>query len=481
MMNPHSHAGHEGSTPRTVTLGLALLLYLVTVSVDAVRKVGGLPTSLVGVVYLIVGCMYLVLLPGIRNRVGRVPRYLPLWLALLVIWCVAEALAPRVPVSTALLGCASYAFFVPLFYIGAELMTTDRGAARTLRCVTLIGGALGLGAILSAVLGLSAPAVLQPVDPSVGIHTFSAGNIYLAPSVFATGEEAAEELLIALFAWAALTSLPQGRLGRASSAVFATLITVGLFAAERRADIVVAVLGMATLLVLGRPASCEGAGTFILTATPRARSATVFALAPAVIGSAALISFLGTSKLVPFLTSASNGVNAIALIFSPIHAYVLTGQGTGTSTQGIGVLGVQTFTTFVDNHPYESYAYGGRSFLSAEGGLTKTWLELGVVGVALYAGVFLSVLGPPLRSLRRLDGVGRALTVLTVALGIVFLKGHASLDDPLVQPLFWLAAGGIWGRSRVRGTSVGQPPRGTAAGDTAEPSGYLPVPPIQGR
>ena len=135
----------------------------------------------------------------------------------------------------------------------------------------------------------------------------------------------------------------------------------------------------------------------------------------------------------------------------------------------------------MDNHPYESYAYGGRSFLSAEGGLTKTWLELGVVGVALYAGVFLSVLGPPLRSLRRLDGVGRALTVLTVALGIVFLKGHASLDDPLVQPLFWLAAGGIWGRSRVRGTSVGQPPRGTAAGDTAEPSGYLPVPPIQGR
>ena len=70
-------------------------------------------------------------------------------------------------------------------------------------------------------------------------------------------------------------------------------------------------------------------------------------------------------------------------MFSPVHSYVLTGQGTGTSTQGLGVLGVQTFTTFVDNHPYRSYFYGGRSFLSAEGGLTKTWLELGVVGVAL--------------------------------------------------------------------------------------------------
>ena len=122
----------------------------------------------------------------------------------------------------------------------------------------------------------------------------------------------------------------------------------------------------------------------------------------------------------------------------------------------------------------------GRSFLSAEGGLTKTWLELGVVGVALYAGVFLSVLGPPLRSLRCLDGVGRALTVLTVALGIVFLKGHASLDDPPVQPLFWLAAGGIWGRSRSRGTGAPQSPRGTVAAEATKSSGPAPVSPIQG-
>ena len=265
----------QAVTPRKVTLTLALLLYIVTVSVDAVRKVGGLPTSLVGVVYLIVGCMYLVLLPGIRNRGGGVPRYLPLWLALLIVWCSTEALVRRIPVSTALLGFASYVFFVPLFYIGAELMASDRGAARTLRCVTLIGGVLGLGAILSAMLGPLAPAILQPINPSAGIHTFSAGNIYLAPSVFATGEEAAEELLIALFAWAALTSLPQRRLGRASSVVFATLITVGLFAAERRADIVVAILGIITLLILGHPARRDGTGTFVLTATPRARSATI--------------------------------------------------------------------------------------------------------------------------------------------------------------------------------------------------------------
>jgi hypothetical protein len=91
---------------------------------------------------------------------------------------------------------------------------------------------------------------------------------------------------------------------------------------------------------------------------------------------------------------------------------------------------------------------GGRFFLNAEGGLTKIWLELGIVGVVLYAGAVLSVLGPVVRRLGRLDLTGRALIMLTFALGVVFLKGHQSLDNPLVQPLFWIAAGGAWGRMR---------------------------------
>jgi uncharacterized membrane protein len=97
---------------------------------------------------------------------------------------------------------------------------------------------------------------------------------------------------------------------------------------------------------------------------------------------------------------------------------------------------------------YVAYNTGGRIFMTTEGGLTKTWLELGLIGVMLYAAVFTSALGPMIRSMRRLDDAGRALLVLTVVLGIVFLKGHQSLDNPLVQPLYWLAAGGIWGRLR---------------------------------
>ena len=108
----------QAVNPRAVTLRLVLPLYLVTVSVDAIRKVDGLPTSLLGVVNLIVGCMSLVLLPDIRNGVGSVPSYLPVWLALLIVWCLTEALVRRVPVSTALLDCASVAFFSRSFTTG---------------------------------------------------------------------------------------------------------------------------------------------------------------------------------------------------------------------------------------------------------------------------------------------------------------------------------------------------------------------------
>jgi hypothetical protein len=97
---------------------------------------------------------------------------------------------------------------------------------------------------------------------------------------------------------------------------------------------------------------------------------------------------------------------------------------------------------------FGAYFLDGRVLRIVEGGFSKTWLELGLVGVLLYGGVFFSVLAPAVRSLTRTDSIGRALTILSIALGIIFLKGHQSLDDPLVQPLFWLAAGGAWGRMR---------------------------------
>jgi hypothetical protein len=461
--------------PRRLTFRLTLLLYVVTISIAGVRKISGLPAGAESVVYLVVGAMYLLLLPGTGTFVRRMPLYLPAWLTLLTFWCVVEAFIPRIPLSMAALGVVSYVFFVPLIYIGAELMSTDIGAARTLRFVAIAGGLLGLGATVSAVLGQSAPAILQPITPGVGLHSSSLGNIYLAPSVFVSAEQAAEGLLISLFALIALGYLPSGRMGRIPIAVLGTLIAVGLFATQRRADLVVAILGVTSVALLGR----QGAGK-VGAGGPRTHGKTGFALALGSIGSLALLYFLGASRILPFLTSRSNGINALTLMFSPINPSSLTGQGTGTSTQGGSIFGATAFTGINNYQHYAGYIENGRAFITAEGGLTKTWLELGIVGVLLYGGVFFAALGPPIHAMRRLDGVGRALTVLTVALGIVFLKGHASLDDPLVQPLFWLAVGGVWGRLR-QPASRSQPhvPRpahqAPASGSLSSPTPRVPL------
>jgi hypothetical protein len=440
-----------GRRSRGQEFGLVLALYLATISVDALRKLAALPTAAAGIIYILTGLAYLALLRRPATRAAPAPRWLPVWLALLSVWCAAEAIAGHIPVGMAVLGWVSYVFFVPLFYIGADLMADDRRAAKALRVAAIAGGVVGLGAVASALLGQYAPAILQPLTPGVGIHSFSSGNIYLAPSVFATAEEASEQLLVALFAWAALTQFPVGRLGRAWSAVLGVLIGVGLFATARRADLVVAVAGMAGLIALGLAAYPRQGGRARVRARGRLGPALILAAA----GSLVLLSLLGTSKLVPFLTSGSNGENAVRLMFSPASPGSLTGQGPGTSTQGAGLVGATSVTATGSQGPYTEYVLNGRSFRTAEGGLTKTWLELGIVGVLLYAGVFWSVLGPLVRRLGRADFAGRALTVLTLALGIVFLKGHQSLDNPLVQPLFWLAAGGAWGRMRAR---AAQPP-----------------------
>lgn len=459
--------------PRKISLRLAFLLYITLISVEAIRKVSGLPAGIDIMIYVIVGTMYLLLLPGITSRLRLVPYYLPLWMTFLTAWCVMEAFLPRIPLSMAVLGSASYAFFVPLFYIGAELLASDNEAAKIFRFVSLAGGLIGLGALASAVLGPSASAILQPITPGVGLHSFSTGNVYLAPSFFASGEQAAEELLIALFAWIALVYLPSGRMRRAPTVILGILIAVGLFATQRRADIVVAVLGITVMLLLNR---LTGRGKAVASALGT-RAQGGFALLVGVIGSIILLDFLGASKALPFLTSKSNALSALTLMFSPLNPASLGGQGTGTSAQGAGIFGATTFTGIRNYQHYAGYIQGGRAFITVEGGMTKTWLELGLVGVVLYGGVFLSVLGPAIRSLGRLDRVGRALTILAIALGIVFLKGHASLDDPMVQPLFWLTVGGIWGR--LRGPAARSSYPATRSAHTTMVSGFH-SPPMPG-
>jgi hypothetical protein len=438
---------YDGRRSHAKSSWLVLLLFLASLSIDAIRKVAGLSGNAIGIVYIVTGITYAVFLVRSAPRSRIVPQSLPMWLTILSLWCVAEAMIQRIPAEMALLGWVSYVFFVPLFYIGADLMADESRAAKALRILAVAGAIVGLGAIISAVMGSSSPLLLQPIIPSVGIHSFGSGNIYLAPSIFATAEQAAEQLLISFFAWIALTHLPAGRLGRISSAVVGLLSVGGLIATARRTDIIVAVAGVIILLVLNRIYPPAPSGNERRN-VQRMRSGLGTALLLAVAGSTALISILGATKLIPFLLSGSPG-SRLSLMFSVNNYNSVIGQGTGTSTQGANLVGAISFNPVSSGGPNTGYVLDGRTFVTAEGGLTKTWLELGGLGVVLYGGVFLSALAPIARSLRRLDGAGRALTILTLALGIVFLKGHQDLDDPLVQPLFWLAAGGAWGRMRV--------------------------------
>ena len=427
--------------------GLTFVLYLATLSSDAIRKVAGLPTSITGVAYVITALIYIIFIPGTVGRKRSTPHTLPLWLFMLSLWCLAVALVQHIPLEMALLGWASYVFFVPLLYVGAELAADDRLAAKALKVAVICGGVVGAGAIASALLGQSAPALLQPIIPTVGIHSSSVGNIYLSPSIFATAERASEQLLIALFAWAALAHLPNGRLRRIPSVFLCVIVVLGLIVTARRADIDVAIAGIIAVLIQGRVWVPASAGKFAAQIAIRSRGRLGVSIFLAAAGSIALVLFLGEANLAPFLTSGSPG-SRISLMFSLPNLGSLIGQGTGTSTQGVAVLGAATLAVGLSQGLYASYALNGRTFITAEGGLTKTWLELGIMGVVLYGAVFWTALAPAIRSLRRLDGAGVALTMLVIALGAIFLKGHQSLDDPMIQPLFWLSVGGIWGRMR---------------------------------
>lgn len=407
----------------------------------------GLSTAIIGIIYVITAVTYIALGSGTRNRAGSAPRYLPVWLALLSLWCLAEAVSQHIPAGMALIGWTSYVYFVPLFYVGSKLLANDHHAASTLRVTAIAGSIVGLGGIVGALMGASAPTLLLPITVAVGIHSSNLGNIYLSPSVFATSEEAAEQLLIALFAWAALSYLPSARPRRTYSAVVGVAIVGGLVAAERRADIYVAVIGIIALVILGRISSARTARSVTRVAS-RSRGRFGFPLIFAALGGTALLSILGASKLVSFITAVGSLGSRFNILFG-VASLSFSGQGPGTSTQGGVLLGAVQRSLITSSHgTYPGYILSGRVFRTVEGGFSKTWLELGLVGVVLYGGAFFSALVPIIRSVTQLDGVGRSLTILTIALGVIFLKGHQSLDDPLVQPLFWLAAGGAWGRMR---------------------------------
>lgn len=424
---------------------LTLVLYLTLILLDAIRKMAHLSNAGLVLVFILTIGLYIFLFPKMFYRKARLPMHLPLFMILLSIWCLAEALVMNIPVEVALDGWASYVFFVPLFYVGAELLFNDVWCQRALKTASVAGALIGLGAIASALLGRSAPPFLRPITSTVGLHSSAGGNIYLAPSIFATAEQAAEHLLVALFCLAALIFSSRGFRRRSSSAIIGVLICGGLIATERRADIYVALAGLFILAIGRHMSNRDLADKPFVRAIDKSRRSVAAVICLTAVGSAAIVPFIGAGKMVSFLTSGSAEAR-ISLMFSSSNPSSLTGQGPGTSTQGISILGATSLTEYTNNGSYSAQIVNGRTFRAAEGGLAKTWLELGLIGALIYGGLFWTALAAPVRQLFRLDDVGRSLTVLALALGLIFLKGHQSLDDVLVQPVYWLVVGGIWSR-----------------------------------
>lgn len=425
-------------------------LFVAILLVDPVRKLGLVDAPLILLIYVATGMIILSLLLYGRGNRPSGPPLLPILLVALTAWCLVNAVLTQVPLVMVALGTATYVFFVPLIYAGIRI--AENGAALTtlLRVVSIVGALVGVGAVISSLLGPSAPVVLRPVTEDAAFHSFLEGNVYLSPSIFVSGEVAAEILLLSLFAWLANLSVPTQALGPAQ-ALLGAAIAVGLLSTARRTVIAAAVAGfiafgllryLDSLKARNHPLARKGAGL-----GP--------AVVLAVVGSASLVGSAGTDGLVPFLTvGSSEFISRLTGMFTVLHPFALVGQGIGTSTQGLVQFGAIPLPGFFNNGLYNLYLFQGRVLTAAEGGLAKAWLEIGITGVLLYAGVFAVVITGPFRRLRHLDGTGRAAILLVLALSIVFLKGHQSLDNPRVQPLYWVAAGIAWQRTRERTGSI---------------------------
>ncbi|MFZ5869234.1 MAG: hypothetical protein ACOYXW_01680 [Actinomycetota bacterium] len=435
-----SRRGNRSGLRPLAALFAAILL------VDPVRKLGLVDAPLILLIYVATGIILLSLLLSGRGNRPSGPPLLPILLIALTAWCLVNAVLTQVPLVMVALGTATYVFFVPLVYAGIRIAESGTALTTLLRVVSIVGSLVGVGAIISSVLGPSAPVVLRPVAEDAAFHSFLEGNIYLSPSIFVSGEMAAEILLVSLFAWLASLSLSTHALGPAQ-ALLGAAIAVGLLSTARRTVIAAALAGFVAFGLLRYLDSLKARNH------PLARKSAGLgpAVVLAVVGSASLVGSAGTDGLVPFLTVGSSEVlSRLTGMFSVLHPFALVGQGIGTSTQGLVQFGAIPLPGYFNGGLYNLYLFQGRVLTAAEGGLAKAWLEIGVTGVLLYAAVFAVVIIGPFRRLRHLDGMGRAAILLVIALSIVFLKGHQSLDNPRIQPLYWIAAGIAWQRTRER-------------------------------
>jgi hypothetical protein len=98
---------------RNTVLALAILPYLVLLVTDAVRNRTGFPRELIRAIYFLTAAIYVAYVSRPKDTTRLTVRYLPVWLSPPTLWCLIEAIIPRILAGMALLGWTSCAFFVP--------------------------------------------------------------------------------------------------------------------------------------------------------------------------------------------------------------------------------------------------------------------------------------------------------------------------------------------------------------------------------
>lgn len=422
------------SRSRSVQLSL-LVVFLVLASQDAVRKSTGAPSWVLLLQDLPIALAYLA---GIRLRGRRsVPSGAYIVAAALALWVWLEMTTPDSSAATALLGFHTYLWYLPLVLVGANHLATPKATQRAYTFLVMAGTGVGLLAVLGAALGDAAPAILRPIAENTARRSYgNTAAIYLSPSIFATGEKAANFLILCLSA----SQLPTARLQfRPTFQRLAVLsMFAGLVATQRRTAILVGAGVFAAAFWarrryrLSKPAKRLDQKLMVTLAV--AGLVTMVAVSPAALSRS-------TSAFGSFLLDLANarGVAQNAVLI-PDQPWAIEGQGAGTATLGLDKSGQDL-----------------AGLTRAEGIVAKVWLELGLVGSVLFLWLISTLVLPLAHAAPRSSNPVAVWTIYALGVLLLSLKGHQVFDNPQVQIPFWLAVGAAYGHLRTSRTDRRSP------------------------
>ena len=432
--------GAAALTLTVVTLdwqrGVWLLMFWLVIADILRRLLPGQPAQLMLVADLLVAGIYLgyllqkVVFP--RHSCARWPTYFLGSLLLFVTVSVLGMFNPALPnVWFGFVGLHSYAWFLPLIFIGSRF---SRESQKSLNLMLFIS----LSCIPLLLLGLyqyfhfgTLPVALQSVRGAMDYHSFGNDAIPLISSAFGNAEKYARYCTLGLFVSVAMLGDLQLSVRRRVLAFISACAALGgVFISDRRTPLYLCLVGLAFVAIKMR---------YLF------KSATVWVL----LFLLSLITGFGHLRhSEEFANSSEYFVSSVPAIQERVDFFLdeigvvargasLLGRGTGSDSQGL------------------DYIPGGAPLLTAHGvsienGLTKVWWELGPFGLASFL-LFWIAAGALLfeKSVRARDSRAHPYLLCYATyfcvMFIWFAKGHQIMGDVATGIDQWLFFGIVVG------------------------------------